>query len=107
MQPKAGLVRFVVSPAGEVMPDLAGKLVLVHDDAHHAKLNAFLDWLDAPASLRRFHHAWNGLTAPETALWPDDSTLADWAACAATARQRLLAQSDLATQLIGFVTEKR
>jgi predicted RNA-binding protein YlxR (DUF448 family) len=26
VQPKAGLVRFVVSPAGEVMPDLAGKL---------------------------------------------------------------------------------
>lgn len=78
-----------------------------HDDAHHAKLNAFLDWLDAPASLRRFHHAWNGLSAAETAIWPDTPTLADWAACAAVARQRLLAQTDLATQLIGFVTEKR
>ncbi|MFM6986971.1 MAG: elongation factor P maturation arginine rhamnosyltransferase EarP [Hydrogenophaga sp.] len=78
-----------------------------HDDAHHAKLNAFLDWLDAPASLRRFHHAWNGLTAPEAAVWPDEPTLADWSVCAVAARQRLLAQTDLATQLTGFVTEKR
>lgn len=78
-----------------------------HDDAHHAKLDAFLDWLDAPASLRRFHHAWNGLCAPDTAVWPDAPTLAEWAACAAMARHRLLAQTDLATQLTGFVTEKR
>jgi len=26
-----------------------------HDDAHHGKLHAFLDWLQAPATLRRFH----------------------------------------------------
>jgi hypothetical protein len=26
-----------------------------HDDAHHAKLQAFLDWLQGPASLRQFH----------------------------------------------------
>lgn len=78
-----------------------------HDDAHHAKLNAFLDWLEAPASLRRFHHAWNGLSAPGDAVWPDATTLTEWAACAAAARQRVLAQSDLVTQLIGLVTEKR
>ncbi len=62
-----------------------------HDDAHHAKLNAFLDWLQAPASLRAFHHAWNGLAAPDSAVWPDDATLADWAVCAQAARARLLA----------------
>ena len=78
-----------------------------HDDAHHHKLNAFLDWLQAPASLRAFHRAWNGLAAPDTAVWPGDSTLADWAACALAARARLLAQTDLTTQLIGYVTEKR
>ena len=78
-----------------------------HDDAHHAKLNAFLDWLQAPASLRAFHHAWNGLTAPDITVWPDDPTLADWAVCAQAARQRLLVQTDLTTQLIGYVTEKR
>lgn len=78
-----------------------------HDGAHHAKLNAFLDWLQAPASLRAFHHAWNGLAAPEAACWPDDTTLTDWSACAQAARVRLLAQTDLTTQLIGYVTEKR
>lgn len=78
-----------------------------HDDAHHAKLNAFLDWLQAPASLRAFHHAWNGLTPPYTAVWPDDTTLAEWTACAQAASARLLAQTDLTTQLIGYVTEKR
>jgi uncharacterized repeat protein (TIGR03837 family) len=78
-----------------------------HDDAHHAKLDAFLDWLDAPASLRAFHHAWNGLSAPDGARWPDARTRDDWAACARAARQRLLVQTDLTTQLIGFVTEKR
>ena len=78
-----------------------------HDNAHHAKLDAFLDWLQAPRSLRRFHHIWNGLLAPEAAVWPDDATLAEWKACTQEARQRLLAQHDLTTQLIGFVTEKR
>lgn len=78
-----------------------------HDDAHHTKLDAFLDWLQAPASLRAFHHTWNGLSAPEAAVWPDAQTLAEWTACAQAARERLLAQSDLATQLLCFVTEKR
>lgn len=45
-----------------------------HDSAHDAKLEAFLDWLEAPASLRQFHRAWNGfqgveLLAPEAAAW--------------------------------------
>lgn len=78
-----------------------------HDDAHHAKLDAFLDWLRAPPSLRAFHHAWNGLSTPGAAVWPDGETLAEWSACAQAARQRLLAQTDLTTQLLGFVTEKR
>ncbi|MFC3217280.1 elongation factor P maturation arginine rhamnosyltransferase EarP [Comamonas sp. JC664] len=30
-------------------------------NAHHAKLEAFLDWLDAPGSLRQAHAAWNGI----------------------------------------------
>jgi uncharacterized repeat protein (TIGR03837 family) len=29
-----------------------------HDDAHHANLDAFLDWLQAPPSLRAFHRLW-------------------------------------------------
>lgn len=77
-----------------------------HDDAHHAKLAAFLDWLKAPVSLRDFHRAWNGVDATP-AVWPDRATLAQWRACAQEARQRLLAQPDLASQLTGFVLEKR
>lgn len=73
------------------------------DDAHHAKLGAFLDWLQAPASLRRFHHVWNGIEAgPLPKIDPPG-----WRACVQAARQRLLAQPDLGTQLIGFVAQKR
>ena len=73
------------------------------DDAHHAKLGAFLDWLQAPASLRRFHHVWNGIEAgPLPEIDPPG-----WRACVQAARQRLLEQPDLGTQLIGFVAQKR
>ena len=81
------------------------------DNAHHAKLNAFLDWLNAPPSLRAFHQAWNdapgghlqvpGLVAPSPA------DLAAWQACADAARTRLLAQPSLLEQLVGFVQQKR
>ena len=77
-----------------------------HDNAHHAKLEAFLDWLEAPGSLRDFHRAWNGIGTAQ-AIWPDAETLRDWQACALAARSRLLAQPDLCSQLIGFVQEKR
>ncbi len=77
------------------------------DGAHHAKLDAFLDWLDAPASLRRFHHAWNGLANPDHARWPTPDEFDAWGACAQAARERLLAQDDLVSQLLGFVAKKR
>ncbi len=68
------------------------------DDAHHAKLEAFLQWLQAPDSLRRFHRIWNGLeTGPLPAL--NAQTLAEWGECAKAARQSLLKQADLLTQL--------
>ncbi len=77
-----------------------------HDNAHHAKLEAFLDWLEAPASLRAFHRAWNGITAPAT-VWPGWNEVHSWRSCAQAARQRLLAQPDLVSQLLGFVAGKR
>jgi uncharacterized repeat protein (TIGR03837 family) len=67
------------------------------DGAHRAKLDAFLDWFGAPASLRDFHHAWNGFA---THLPPVD--IAGWQAAALAARDRLLRQEDLTTQLIRF-----
>ncbi|MDZ4397801.1 MAG: elongation factor P maturation arginine rhamnosyltransferase EarP [Hydrogenophaga sp.] len=77
-----------------------------HDNAHHAKLEAFLDWLQAPASLRVFHRIWNGIGSAAP-VWPDTAELGEWRACVQAARQRLLAQTDLATQLSGFVQGKR
>ncbi|MDP3754367.1 elongation factor P maturation arginine rhamnosyltransferase EarP [Polaromonas sp.] len=72
------------------------------DQAHQAKLHAFLDMLQAPPSLRQFHEVWNGLQtelpAPELPLWTG---------CARAARQRLQQQPDLATQLLDFVMQKQ
>ncbi len=75
------------------------------DDAHRAKLEAFLDWLQAPPSLRRFHRVWNGV---EPGVLPalDAATLAGWAAVVRSARHRLLAQDDLIAQLRRFVGQK-
>ena len=54
-----------------------------HDDAHHAKLEAFLDWLQAPNTLRQFHAVWNGLSdGPLPVL--SSATLQEWAACVQT-----------------------
>ena len=81
-----------------------------HDGAHHAKLKAFLDWMNAPPSLRRFSCWWNGI-----ALTPEGSNqhipfgtpdLAQWGAAAQQSRARLLAQTDLVTQLLAFNPEK-
>lgn len=77
-----------------------------HDNAHHDKLLAFLDWLQAPPSLRQFHATWNGLDT-QPLQWPDDDTLGQWTACVRAARARLLTQDNLAQQLLGFVAEKR
>ncbi|MBL0917706.1 MAG: elongation factor P maturation arginine rhamnosyltransferase EarP [Hydrogenophaga sp.] len=77
-----------------------------HDNAHHAKLQAFLDWLDAPASLRALHHQWNGIGAA-AAAWPGWSVVDGWGAVVQAARARLLAQADLASQLGDLVARKR
>ncbi len=75
------------------------------DNAHHAKLDAFLDALKAPASLRAAHHSWNGIgTVPWPAL--DDAMLAEWAACTQAARKVWWAHDDLQCQLSRFVSLK-
>jgi uncharacterized repeat protein (TIGR03837 family) len=68
------------------------------DGAHAAKLNAFLDWLQAPADLRLFHHVWNGLSTQR--LPPLD--LVNWQLIAQNACKLLWAQPSLADQLIAF-----
>lgn len=78
-----------------------------HDNAHHAKLEAFLDWLQAPPSLRVFHRAWNGIETLDGPVWPGWAVVDSWRAGVQAARQRLLAQPDLVTQLLEFVAKKR
>jgi uncharacterized repeat protein (TIGR03837 family) len=82
----------------------AGKPLVWHiypqdDGAHLPKLSAFLDWLDAPPSLREFHAAWNG-SAPGPLPAADPPA---WADCFERARGKLLAQEDLAARLLAFV----
>lgn len=76
------------------------------DGAHGPKLDAFLDWLQAPPSLRHFHRVWNGL-APGKLPVVDAALLQNWGACVRAARERLLVQNDLLTQLLGFCASKR
>lgn len=76
------------------------------DDAHHVKLETFLDAVGAAPSLRDFHRAWNGIghASPD---WPDDAGLQRWATDALAARDALAAQVDLCTQLVDFVGRRR
>ncbi|MET1114609.1 MAG: elongation factor P maturation arginine rhamnosyltransferase EarP [Comamonas sp.] len=77
-----------------------------HDNAHHAKLDAFLDWLEAPPSLRLFHYHWNGMPAQGSLPVPTARMLAEWRDCARSARARQWAADDLISQLRQFVAEK-
>jgi uncharacterized repeat protein (TIGR03837 family) len=84
---------------------LAGKPFVWHiypqdDNAHHAKLAAFLDMMAAPSALRRFHAIWNGIDV--NAALPE-LDLPAWRAAAMALREKLLAQPDLTNQLIDFV----
>ena len=72
------------------------------DNAHHAKLEAFLDWIQAPQSLRRAHGVWNGMETSQSPVL-DSTALADWSACAQAVRQSLLKQRDLVHQLMGHI----
>jgi uncharacterized repeat protein (TIGR03837 family) len=72
------------------------------DNAHHAKLEAFLAWMQSPESLRNAHRVWNGVEARE---WPviDSNLLADWSTCTQAAMQSLFQQHDLVRQLMVHV----
>ena len=75
------------------------------DDAHHSKLDAMLDWLEAPPELRRLHHLWNGMATGELPeLSP--AALAPSQAAVAAARGRLLQQDGLLGRLRQFVAQK-
>ena len=69
------------------------------DNAHHAKLEAFLAWMQAPESLRKAHRVWNELEASELPTL-NAMLMADWTACVQTAKQHLSNQQDLVRQLV-------
>jgi uncharacterized repeat protein (TIGR03837 family) len=81
------------------------------DGAHAAKLDAFLalylDGADEAAlarPLRSLWRGWNGLAAGAVhAAWPERAA---WRRHALGWRERLAAQSDLATRLLGFASAK-
>jgi uncharacterized repeat protein (TIGR03837 family) len=79
------------------------------DDAHHNKLNAFLDWLQAPPSLRRAHQVWNGLPGAQdnntTAPLISAQDMRTWQDTCQHARQTLQLQNDLASQLLDFIAK--
>jgi uncharacterized repeat protein (TIGR03837 family) len=75
-----------------------------HDNAHAAKLEAMLNWLQAGDDVAAFWRGWNGLRPGALQPLPAQRP---WFEAVRHARERLLAQRDLATQLREFVTEKR
>lgn len=77
------------------------------DEAHLVKLQAFLNQVDAPPSLRAFHAAWNQGAIQGHAALPEQQEWEKWQACALAAHARLSAQDDLSTRLLGFVAKKR
>lgn len=70
------------------------------DDAHFAKLEAFLDWLRPPAPLRDFYRAWNARTV--LPLPPADP--AGWREAAQAAAARIESLPELAAALRQFVS---
>jgi uncharacterized repeat protein (TIGR03837 family) len=81
------------------------------DQAHRAKLEAFLEQMQWSAALCQVHHAWNGLLPPAeaaAALLPlAGDTLLPWRSEVQAARARLLEMDDLGNQLIEFVQKNR
>ncbi|OGB30398.1 MAG: hypothetical protein A3F78_08845 [Burkholderiales bacterium RIFCSPLOWO2_12_FULL_61_40] len=77
------------------------------DNAHHDKLEAFLDMLGANTTLRELHLAWNGVASTAGGMPRLQANLDAWQAIARAARERLLQMDDLASQLVAFVWKKR
>jgi uncharacterized repeat protein (TIGR03837 family) len=72
------------------------------DDIHLEKLDAFIQWLAPPPDWGAALRAWNTQDRA-TAMSIHEHALPDWRSCALAARRRLLAQQDLATQLLAMI----
>jgi uncharacterized repeat protein (TIGR03837 family) len=90
------------------------------DGAHRAKLQAFLETLDAPPQVRAWHAQWNGLAPWNARLAPplhvpnanvpasherahEAGLAGDWPLWAQALPEQLAQQTDLVSQLCGFV----
>ena len=71
------------------------------DNAHHAKLEAFLDWMQAPECLRQVHRVWNEVESGTLPCLTAD-VLFDWTDCIQKAQQKLGPHGDLVNQLRKF-----
>ncbi len=80
------------------------------DGAHHVKLDAFMDMLGAPESLRDFHRAWNAGAGDEALALDLHAFASDrsaWQQTALQARDRLAALPDLTGSVLQFVRKNR
>ncbi len=82
------------------------------DGVHSVKLDAFLDMLgvsaSTPASLRDFHRHWNASDAGVAATRPwQTGDLTAWQQTASSARAKLMANLDLSSSLMEFVSKNR
>jgi uncharacterized repeat protein (TIGR03837 family) len=78
------------------------------DGVHTVKLDAFLNMLGAPPSLRDFHRHWNAPDAGAASPRPwQTSDLTAWQQTANGAQARLMANRDLSSSLMEFVSKNR
>lgn len=78
------------------------------DAAHHDKLDAFLDMLEADDALRQSHYIWNDMANDPVKNDPLQLThLNQWTQTIQSVRERLMQIDDLVTQLAAFVLKKR
>jgi uncharacterized repeat protein (TIGR03837 family) len=73
------------------------------DGAHEQKMQAFLEMMNAPPSLRSFHQGWNAGLKPKM----PEIDLPGWTSATQSLRARLMTQPDLAGSLIQFAAKKR
>jgi uncharacterized repeat protein (TIGR03837 family) len=73
------------------------------DGVHLEKLDAFIQWLAPPPDWRNALRTWNTQDSAAP-LSIHAHALPDWRSCALEARQRLLDQQDLATQLLAMIS---
>jgi uncharacterized repeat protein (TIGR03837 family) len=81
---------------------LVWQLYPQHDGAHLNKLDAMLNWLQADDTVAALWRRWNGVNSSTPLALPPTAA---WGQHAQRARELLLAQTDLATQLRAFVQE--